>query len=63
MPGVRKAKVDFDAKEVLVTYNPRKVTVQKMIGALEKAGFKSSFKRWPKKSKTSSALPPRRRGL
>ena len=45
MPGVRKAIIDYDAKEARVTYNSKKATIDVMAKALEKIGYKGSFKR------------------
>ena len=45
MPGVRNVKVNFDAKEAYVTFDPKKAVVANMSAALKKAGFGGQFKK------------------
>ena len=49
MPGVRKAKINYDDKEAVVTYAPKRATIKAMVAALEKVGFRATFKRNVKK--------------
>ncbi len=49
VPGVRKATINFDKKEARVTFDAKKATLKQMNAALKKAGYKGSFKSWPKK--------------
>lgn len=39
LDGVKTAKVSYDTKRAVVTYDASKVTVQQMIAAIGKAGF------------------------
>ncbi len=48
MPGVRKAKINFDKKEALVEFDASQATIDKMDEALKKVGFSGSVKSWPK---------------
>lgn len=47
MPGVRKAKIDFDKKEAYVEFDASKATIDKMDAALKTVGFSGSVKSWP----------------
>jgi copper chaperone CopZ len=42
LDGVEKAEVSFSRGEALVKYDPQKVTVEAMIDAVKKAGFRAS---------------------
>lgn len=39
LPGVTKAEVSYEKKEAVVTYDPAKVTVEQMIGAIKTLGY------------------------
>jgi copper chaperone CopZ len=39
LDGVAEAKVSFEEKRAVVTYQPNKVTVQQMIEAVTRSGF------------------------
>ena len=45
MPGVRNVKVNFEAKEAYVSFEPAKATIDDMVKALAKAGYQGRFKR------------------
>jgi copper chaperone CopZ len=44
IPGVRSAKVSYKDNEALVTYEKEKVTVEQLIQAVHKAGYKAMLK-------------------
>lgn len=41
VPGVQQASVNFAAEKALVTYDDSKATIQQLISAVEKAGYKA----------------------
>ncbi|RMF88739.1 MAG: heavy-metal-associated domain-containing protein [Nitrospinota bacterium] len=43
LDGVKKAKVSFTRGEARVTYDPKKVSVEQMIAAVQRAGFGASM--------------------
>jgi len=42
LKGVNKAEVSFSAKEAVVTYDPDRVSVDEMIQAVKRAGFRAT---------------------
>ena len=42
LPGVRKADVTYERQRAVVTYDPAKVTVDRMIAAIAKLGYKAT---------------------
>ena len=38
--------MNFDDKVATVTFDPSRATVEAMVAALERAGYKGSFKAW-----------------
>lgn len=46
VPGVRTVELNYDAKEAYVAFDASQGTVEAMVAALERAGYKGSFKRW-----------------
>ena len=45
LEGVERADVSFRDKEARVAYDPARVTVEQMIDAVSRAGFRASVKR------------------
>ncbi len=45
--GVKKAEVSFSKKEALVYFEEGKATVDEMVRAVEKVGFRATEKRSP----------------
>jgi copper chaperone CopZ len=45
LKGVSRAEVSFRDKEARVDFDPAMVTVEQLIGAVAKAGFRASMKR------------------
>ncbi|MGH7320296.1 MAG: cation transporter [Candidatus Rokuibacteriota bacterium] len=41
LPGVSRADVSFQKKEAVVTFEPSQVSVEKMIEAVHRAGFRA----------------------
>ncbi len=39
LPGIQKAEVSFDEGKAWVTYDPSKVTVERMVQAINSVGF------------------------
>jgi len=44
LKGVSRADVSFREKEARVTYDPARVSVDRMIEAVQQAGFRASVK-------------------
>ena len=44
MPGVRTANVSLEQKTATVTYDPQRTTVDKLIDAVEQAGYGAAVK-------------------
>ena len=45
LKGVSRAEVSFRDKEALVSFDPALVTVEQLVEAVKKAGFRASLKR------------------
>jgi len=48
VPGVEKAKVEFERKSATVTFDPAKVEVSALVKATTEAGYPSSVRKSPK---------------
>lgn len=44
LKGVKKAEVSFDEKQAIVTYDPKQVSVEEMIRAINAIGFQAAIK-------------------
>jgi copper chaperone CopZ len=56
LKGVSRADVSLRAEEAVVSFDPAQVSVEQMVEAVDRLGFRASIKRTP-----SSAAPPARR--
>ena len=44
LPGVSRADVSFPRKEAVVTFEPSQVSVEKMIEAVQRVGYRATLK-------------------
>ena len=47
LKGVNRADVNLKAKEAVVTFDPAQVTVEKMIEAVDRLGFRAALRSSP----------------